>query len=139
MQQIDNISEASRSSFIQRQALQRASLNLPFWPFLPTTNIGSFPQTADIQAAHKHHKTSQINQAQYNYKIKAKSHIYICKQEALNLDVLVLSEVERNDMVEYFGQQQMVLLLINLVCHKVTARPAWSHPLFLVMDHATLR
>lgn len=102
MQQIDNIIEACRSPFIQRQALQRASLNLPF---LPTTTIGSFPQTADIRAARKHYKIGQINQVQYNDKIKAEIHACIRKQEALGLDVLVHGEAERNDMVEYFGQQ----------------------------------
>jgi 5-methyltetrahydropteroyltriglutamate--homocysteine methyltransferase len=102
MQQIDNISQVSRSPFIQRQALQRASLNLPF---LPTTTIGSFPQTADIRAARQHYKSGQINQAQYNDKIKAEIHACIRKQETLGLDVLVHGEAERNDMVEYFGQQ----------------------------------
>ncbi|GAC19869.1 5-methyltetrahydropteroyltriglutamate--homocysteine S-methyltransferase [Paraglaciecola arctica] len=102
MEQIDNIIQAQRSPFAQRQVQQRQELNLPL---LPTTTIGSFPQTGDIRAVRKQFKTGQINQTQYQEKIKAEIHACIQKQEALGLDVLVHGEAERNDMVEYFGQQ----------------------------------
>tara|TARA_R110002153_G_scaffold113667_4_gene256033 strand:- start:1056 stop:3359 length:2304 start_codon:yes stop_codon:yes gene_type:complete len=102
MEQIDNIIQAQRSPFAQRQVQQRQELNLPL---LPTTTIGSFPQTGDIRAVRKQFKTDQINQTQYQEKIKAEIHACIQKQEALGLDVLVHGEAERNDMVEYFGQQ----------------------------------
>ena len=102
LQQIDNIIQAQRSPFAQRQLQQRKELNLPL---LPTTTIGSFPQTGDIRAVRKQFKTGLINQTQYQEKIKAEIHACILKQEELGLDVLVHGEAERNDMVEYFGQQ----------------------------------
>jgi len=102
LQQLDNIIQAQRSPFAQRQLQQRKELNLPL---LPTTTIGSFPQTSDIRAVRKQFKTGQINQTQYQDKIKAEIHACILKQEDLGLDVLVHGEAERNDMVEYFGQQ----------------------------------
>jgi 5-methyltetrahydropteroyltriglutamate--homocysteine methyltransferase len=102
MQKLDNIIQSSRSPFTQRQAQQRKTLNLPF---LPTTTIGSFPQTADIRAVRKQYKTGQITQTEYQDKIKAEIKYCILKQETLGLDVLVHGEAERNDMVEYFGQQ----------------------------------
>ncbi|MFT6990299.1 MAG: 5-methyltetrahydropteroyltriglutamate--homocysteine methyltransferase [Paraglaciecola sp.] len=102
MQQIDNIIQSNRSPFTQRQAQQRKTLNLPF---LPTTTIGSFPQTAEIRAVRKQYKTGQISQTEYQDKIKAEIKSCIHKQETLGLDVLVHGEAERNDMVEYFGQQ----------------------------------
>jgi 5-methyltetrahydropteroyltriglutamate--homocysteine methyltransferase len=102
MQQIDNIIQSNRSPFTHRQAQQRKTLNLPF---LPTTTIGSFPQTADIRAVRKQYKMGQITQTEYQDKIKAEIKSCIHKQETLGLDVLVHGEAERNDMVEYFGQQ----------------------------------
>ncbi|WP_137894792.1 5-methyltetrahydropteroyltriglutamate--homocysteine S-methyltransferase [Ramlibacter sp. 2FC] len=90
------------SGFAVRQPLQRRRLALP--P-LPTTTIGSFPQTADIRAARAAFKRGQLDEAQYRRKMQAEIALAVRKQEALGLDVLVHGEAERNDMVEYFGEQ----------------------------------
>jgi 5-methyltetrahydropteroyltriglutamate--homocysteine methyltransferase len=84
----------------QRAAVQRDALGLPL---LPTTTIGSFPQTKEVRetrAAFRHH---QITKAQYVERNRAFIAQCIRKQEEIGLDVLVHGEFERNDMVEYFG------------------------------------
>lgn len=90
------------SGFAVRQPLQRRHLALP--P-LPTTTIGSFPQTADIRAARAAFRRGQLDEAQYRARMQAEIALAVRKQEALGLDVLVHGEAERNDMVEYFGEQ----------------------------------
>ncbi|HSV54882.1 MAG TPA: 5-methyltetrahydropteroyltriglutamate--homocysteine S-methyltransferase [Burkholderiaceae bacterium] len=90
------------SSFDARQPLQRQRFKLPL---LPTTTIGSFPQTADIRAARAAFKRGQLTEAQYREKMRSEITLAVRKQEALGLDVLVHGEAERNDMVEYFGEQ----------------------------------
>src|SRR5690606_32933574 len=83
-------------------AAQRAKLKLPAFP---TTTIGSFPQTADIRAARADWKAGRIATEQYEAAMRAAIALAIAKQEALDIDVLVHGEAERNDMVEYFGEQ----------------------------------
>ncbi len=90
------------SGFAVRQPLQRRRFTLPL---LPTTTIGSFPQTADIRAARAAFKRGQLDEAQYRQKMQAEIALAVRKQEELGLDVLVHGEAERNDMVEYFGEQ----------------------------------
>lgn len=90
------------SPFAQRQVLQRQRFALPL---LPTTSIGSFPQTADIRAARAAFKRGQLDEASYRARMQAEITLAVRKQEALGLDVLVHGEAERNDMVEYFGEQ----------------------------------
>ncbi len=90
------------SAFPARQKSQRARLKLPL---LPTTTIGSFPQTAEIRAARAAFKRGALNAAHYQQKMEAEIALAVRKQEALGLDVLVHGEAERNDMVEYFGEQ----------------------------------
>ncbi|WP_370304750.1 5-methyltetrahydropteroyltriglutamate--homocysteine S-methyltransferase [Sinimarinibacterium flocculans] len=90
------------SGFAQRIAAQQAVLGLPL---LPTTTIGSFPQTADIRAARAAFKAGQLGEADYVAAMKAEIKLCVDRQEALGLDVLVHGEPERNDMVEYFGEQ----------------------------------
>jgi len=90
------------SAFPARQAAQRARLKLPL---LPTTTIGSFPQTAEIRAARAAFKRGALDAAHYEQKMQAEIQLVVRKQEALGLDVLVHGEAERNDMVEYFGEQ----------------------------------
>ncbi len=90
------------SGFAQRQSVQRQRLQLPV---LPTTTIGSFPQTAEIRAARAAFKRGTLNRADYRAKMQAEISLAVRKQEALGLDVLVHGEAERNDMVEYFGEQ----------------------------------
>ena len=74
-------------------------------PPLPTTTIGSFPQTKDVRQLRVQYKKGNLSQAEYQRKIDA--HIAECIkiQEEIGLDVLVHGEFERTDMVEYFGQQ----------------------------------
>jgi 5-methyltetrahydropteroyltriglutamate--homocysteine methyltransferase len=91
-----------RSSFSQRQAQQRARLRLPDFP---TTTIGSFPQTAAIRSARASLRKGAIDAAEYEVAMRAEIAHAIGRQEALGLDVLVHGEAERNDMVEYFGEQ----------------------------------
>jgi len=91
-----------RSGFAVRRQAQRARFALP--P-LPTTTIGSFPQTADIRAARAAFKRGQLEESQYRERMQAEITRAVRKQEELGLDVLVHGEAERNDMVEYFGEQ----------------------------------
>lgn len=90
------------SPFASRIDLQRKALNLPL---LPTTTIGSFPQTAEIRQARAAHKRGQIGALEYLNRMRAEIAYALAKQSALGLDVLVHGEPERNDMVEYFGEQ----------------------------------
>ena len=85
-----------------RAALQRGRLDLP--PF-PTTTIGSFPQTAEIRRARSRWRAGELTAAQYEDFLRVEIAAAIREQEALGLDVLVHGEAERNDMVEYFGEQ----------------------------------
>lgn len=90
------------SPFAERQTVQRVRFALP--P-LPTTTIGSFPQTAQIRAARAAFKRGELDAAGYREKMRAEIALAVRKQEALDIDVLVHGEAERNDMVEYFGEQ----------------------------------
>jgi len=90
------------SSYPQRAAQQRAWLKLPLFP---TTTIGSFPQTAEIRQARRAFKNGDIDAPTYQQKMRDEIAEVVKKQEALGLDVLVHGEPERNDMVEYFGEQ----------------------------------
>jgi len=74
-------------------------------PLFPTTTIGSFPQTAQIRAQRKRFKDQAISGDEYRAFLEDTIRATIEKQEELGLDVLVHGEPERNDMVEYFGQQ----------------------------------
>jgi 5-methyltetrahydropteroyltriglutamate--homocysteine methyltransferase len=90
------------SPFVQRQAVQRETLGLPL---LPTTTIGSFPQTAAIRQTRAAHKRGELSAQAYLERIREEIELVVRKQEALGLDVLVHGEAERNDMVEYFAEQ----------------------------------
>ena len=90
------------SPFPERQAAQRERLKLPAFP---TTTIGSFPQTPEIRAARAALKRGALAQADYRAAMQREIRLAVAKQEALGLDVLVHGEAERNDMVEYFGEQ----------------------------------
>lgn len=91
-----------KSDFEHRSALQRAKFNLPLYP---TTTIGSFPQTAEIRATRQQFKKGVLNETEYTQQMQAEIKRAVDEQEALDLDVLVHGEAERNDMVEYFGEQ----------------------------------
>jgi 5-methyltetrahydropteroyltriglutamate--homocysteine methyltransferase len=90
------------SAFEARQAIQRARFRLPDFP---TTTIGSFPQTAEIRAARAAYKRRELSESQYRDAMRREIAHAVRKQEELGLDVLVHGEAERNDMVEYFGEQ----------------------------------
>ena len=85
----------------ERQALQREALNLPL---LPTTTIGSFPQTKEVRAERAKLRKGDLSREEYDAFIKRNIDEAIKQQENIGLDVLVHGEFERNDMVEYFGQ-----------------------------------
>tara|TARA_R110002126_G_scaffold10245_74_gene46754 strand:+ start:942 stop:3209 length:2268 start_codon:yes stop_codon:yes gene_type:complete len=93
---------ASRNDkFAVRQQAQRQHFKLPL---LPTTTIGSFPQTAEIRQCRLAVKTGKIDAGQYQQQIQQHIQLAIAEQEQIGLDVLVHGEAERNDMVEYFGE-----------------------------------
>ena len=86
----------------QRSAAQRARLGLPA---LPTTTIGSFPQTGDLRAARADLRAGRIGSDAYEQRMRAAVREVIAFQEEAGLDVLVHGEPERNDMVQYFAEQ----------------------------------
>jgi 5-methyltetrahydropteroyltriglutamate--homocysteine methyltransferase len=101
---IDSItaSGAHRGPAAERREVQNARLHLP--P-LPTTTIGSFPQTTDIRKARAALVAGEIDEAEYTRRMQAEVADVIKLQEQLGLDVLVHGEPERNDMVQYFAEQ----------------------------------
>ncbi|MFD4611022.1 5-methyltetrahydropteroyltriglutamate--homocysteine S-methyltransferase [Streptomyces sp. NPDC058440] len=86
----------------ERAAAQRAHLGLPL---LPTTTIGSFPQTGELRAARADLRAGRIGTAGYEERVKAEIREVISFQEKAGFDVLVHGEAERNDMVQYFAEQ----------------------------------
>ncbi len=89
------------SPYPVRAEQQRSDLKLPL---LPTTTIGSFPQTSQIRVLRQDWRAGRIDDSAYEAGIKAEIRDAIVRQEAIGLDVLVHGEAERNDMVEYFGE-----------------------------------
>ncbi|MEU8743175.1 5-methyltetrahydropteroyltriglutamate--homocysteine S-methyltransferase [Streptomyces parvulus] len=95
--------EARRSQpYAERAAAQRAHLGLPL---LPTTTIGSFPQTTELRTARADLRAGRIDTAGYEERIKTEIQEVISFQEKTGIDVLVHGEPERNDMVQYFAEQ----------------------------------
>jgi len=90
------------SSFAERRAKQQARLGLPRYP---TTTIGSFPQTREVRKTRAAYRRGDLTEEQYERFLKAQTEAAVRAQEELGLDVLVHGEFERNDMVEYFGEQ----------------------------------
>ncbi|RAV07197.1 5-methyltetrahydropteroyltriglutamate--homocysteine S-methyltransferase [Mycolicibacterium sp. GF69] len=91
-----------RGPAAQRRVAQQNRLNLPD---LPTTTIGSYPQTSAIRLARADLRKGTIDAAEYERRMKAEIADVIALQERLGLDVLVHGEPERNDMVQYFAEQ----------------------------------
>jgi 5-methyltetrahydropteroyltriglutamate--homocysteine methyltransferase len=91
-----------KAPYRERRHQQRAALGLPL---LPTTTIGSFPQTADIRSTRARWKRGELADDEYEKFLREKTADCIRLQEEVGLDVLVHGEFERNDMVEYFGEQ----------------------------------
>ncbi|MEU9988134.1 5-methyltetrahydropteroyltriglutamate--homocysteine S-methyltransferase [Streptomyces sp. NPDC048045] len=95
--------DARRSpSYPERAAAQRAHLRLPL---LPTTTIGSFPQTGELRTARADLRAGRIGTAGYEERVRTEIQEVIAFQEKAGLDVLVHGEAERNDMVQYFAEQ----------------------------------
>ncbi|KAB7752322.1 5-methyltetrahydropteroyltriglutamate--homocysteine methyltransferase [Mycolicibacterium mucogenicum DSM 44124] len=92
----------SRGPAAERRKAQDSRLNLPA---LPTTTIGSFPQTVEIRKARAAFVAGEIGEADYTGRMKSEVETVIRLQEDLGLDVLVHGEPERNDMVQYFAEQ----------------------------------
>lgn len=88
--------------FSERIKIQRAELQ---YPDLATTTIGSFPQTLELRALRLGYKKGEISKADYEKSIKEYIKDCVAFQEEIGLDILVHGEPERNDMVEYFGEQ----------------------------------
>lgn len=91
-----------QNPYAKRIVKQRTHLKLPLYP---TTTIGSFPQTPDIRKTRLAFKKQAISADEYTAKMQAEIEHAVREQEKLGLDVLVHGEAERNDMVEYFGEQ----------------------------------
>ncbi|SIO72270.1 methionine synthase (B12-independent) [Burkholderia sp. GAS332] len=91
-----------KNAYPARADKQAALLKLPAYP---TTTIGSFPQTGEIRHARSQFKSGALDEAGYKTAMQAEIERSVREQEALGLDVLVHGEAERNDMVEYFGEQ----------------------------------
>ncbi len=91
-----------KSAFSGRRARQEAQIRLP--PF-PTTTIGSFPQTREIREARAAYRAGRTGASEYQAAMRREIEGVVRFQERIGLDVLVHGEAERNDMVEYFGEQ----------------------------------
>ena len=102
---VSNLSEKDKHRnlpFEERIKLQRENLK---YPVLPTTTIGSFPQTPELRKLRRDYKNGAISEEEYKNQIKQMIKDLVKFQEEIDLDVLVHGEFERNDMVEYFGEQ----------------------------------
>ena len=94
----------------ERRPLQQEHLELPL---LPTTTIGSFPQTSEIRRQRASFKRGELSKTDYEQFLEEEIEGVIARQEALGLDVLVHGEPERGDMVEYFGRQMEGVLFTS--------------------------
>ncbi|MBU8699654.1 5-methyltetrahydropteroyltriglutamate--homocysteine S-methyltransferase [Bacillus paralicheniformis] len=104
-EEIDKLTEEDfkrPTAFEERLRIQNESLGLPL---LPTTTIGSFPQTAEVRSARQKWRKKEWSDEQYEVFIQKETKKWIDIQEDLGLDVLVHGEFERTDMVEYFGEK----------------------------------
>lgn len=90
------------ANFPERRKVQASAMPLPL---LPTTTIGSFPQTAEVRRSRAEYRSGKISAVEYESSLQAEIERAIRFQESACLDVLVHGEFERNDMVEYFGEQ----------------------------------
>jgi 5-methyltetrahydropteroyltriglutamate--homocysteine methyltransferase len=92
------------SEFPERREAQRAKLELPWFP---STTIGSYPQTEEIRQARRQLIQGEIQLSEYEERMRGEIDRVIGFQEEIDLDVLVHGEPERNDMVQYFGEQML--------------------------------
>ncbi|RLK06937.1 5-methyltetrahydropteroyltriglutamate--homocysteine S-methyltransferase [Tenacibaculum discolor] len=99
---ITELDSQRKNDFSVRKKAQEKVLNLPLFP---TTTIGSFPQTKEVRSWRAQYKKGNLSSEEYKYLLKKETQKTIQWQEKIGLDVLVHGEYERNDMVEYFGEQ----------------------------------
>lgn len=99
---VDAAMAKRQSPYAQRAKAQQQQLNLPWFP---TTTIGSFPQTPQIRQQRNAYRSGKMTQQAYHQAMQEEVARCVQEQEQLGLDVLVHGEPERNDMVEYFGEQ----------------------------------
>ncbi|MFH1744457.1 MAG: 5-methyltetrahydropteroyltriglutamate--homocysteine S-methyltransferase [bacterium] len=90
------------SPYTERKPIQQKRLQLPL---LPTTTIGSFPQTKEVRAARANNKSGKMGQQEYEAFLRTEIENTVRFQDEIGIDVIVHGEFERNDMVEYFGEQ----------------------------------
>lgn len=102
MAEIGDDARRRQSPFAARRNVQAAKLRLPAFP---TTTIGSFPQTVEVRKARSRHAKGELSYIDYDTFLKKETAAAIRWQEEIGLDVLVHGEFERNDMVQYFGEQ----------------------------------
>lgn len=99
---IEQSDKNRKGNFNRRKEAQEQHIELPL---LPTTTIGSFPQTKEVRKMRADFKAGRINAEEYNKFLEEETVRAIRFQEEIDIDVLVHGEFERNDMVEYFGEQ----------------------------------
>ena len=100
---VNSIAKKKREgAFLARNEAQKKIMKLPL---LPTTTIGSFPQTEEVRRLRRDHRNGDVSDKEYEARIRRYIDSCIRLQEDLGLDVLVHGEPERNDMVEYFGER----------------------------------
>jgi len=99
---LDESAAHRASPFAVRREAQQKRLSLPAFP---TTTIGSFPQTPEVRKARAAHIKGEIDDAAYAQYLRVETRAAVKWQEDIGLDVLVHGEFERNDMVQYFGEQ----------------------------------
>ncbi|WP_223067427.1 5-methyltetrahydropteroyltriglutamate--homocysteine S-methyltransferase [Paenibacillus caui] len=102
MKQLSVYPSERQSSFEERRAKQKAKWQLPL---LPTTTIGSFPQTAEVRAARRKWRKGEWDKERYDAFVREQIAEWIAIQKEIGLDVLVHGEFERTDMVEFFGEK----------------------------------
>ncbi|MEO9336481.1 5-methyltetrahydropteroyltriglutamate--homocysteine S-methyltransferase [Mesorhizobium sp. SB112] len=100
--QIDGSATQRKTAFHRRKIVQHNKLRLPVFP---TTTIGSFPQTPEVRKARSQHAKGELSYLDYIAFVESETERAIRWQEEIGLDVLVHGEFERNDMVQYFGEQ----------------------------------
>lgn len=105
-----------KSPFRERQLKQQQKLSLPSFP---TTTVGSFPQTKEVRAVRAKLKKGEISQADYDDFVKKEIEKCIRFQEGIGIDALVHGEFERNDMVEFFGENLEGIYIYKFAFHVI--------------------
>ncbi len=100
--ELGDVDPRRSSAYVDRAVAQQAELGLPL---LPTTTIGSFPQTAELRRARAAWRAGQLDDAAYRHSLQGEIDRVVALQEEVGLDVLVHGEPERDDMVRYFADQ----------------------------------